>query len=200
VRLYTDGSRVAHVRRAAVVLRAAPGSARELARVGTRTEFGSPTTFTVTGARGGWLEVISTELRNGVHGYVRRSAVRVSREPYSLEVDLSARQLRVWRWGLLARRLQVAIGSPASPTPVGRFALTDKLADLHPSVYGCCVLALSAHQTRLPPGWTGGDRIAIHGGAGIGSAVSNGCLHAATADLRWLMARLPLGTAVVIHP
>lgn len=200
MRLYTDGSRVAHVRSAVLALRAAPGSARALARVGARTEFGSPTTFTVAAARGGWLEVISTELPNGVHGFVRRSAVRLSREPYSLEVDLSARQARVWRWGLLARRFPVAIGSSASPTPVGRFALTDKLEGFHPEAYGCCVLALSAHQTHLRAGWTGGDRIAIHGGTGIGSAVSNGCLHAATADLRWLMARLPLGTAVVIHP
>jgi len=68
-------------------------------------------------------------------------------------------------------------------------------------VYGCCVLALSARQTRLPAGWQGGDRIAIHGTnvpSSIGAAVSSGCVHAADGDLRYLMARVPLGTPATI--
>jgi len=71
---------------------------------------------------------------------------------------------------------------------------------LNSRVYGCCVLALSGHQTHLPPGWRGGDRLAIHGGSGVGSAVSNGCLHSDEANFHWLMAKLPLGTQVVVHP
>ena len=69
-----------------------------------------------------------------------------------------------------------------------------------PSAYGCCVLALSGHQPNLPSTWTGGDRLAIHGGGGIGSAVSTGCPHARTADLLYMMRALPLGTHVIIHP
>ena len=68
-------------------------------------------------------------------------------------------------------------------------------------MYGCCILALSARQTHLPAGWTGGDRIAIHGTnapATIGRAVSTGCVHANDAALRYLMARVPLGTPVTI--
>src|SRR5207244_12573919 len=77
---------------------------------------------------------------------------------------------------------------------------TDQLtASASSPVYGCCILALSAHQTHLPSGWTGGDRIAIHGGPTAG-AVSTGCLHASTADLRYLMHSVPLGARVVIHP
>ena len=100
----------------------------------------------------------------------------------------------------VVRRIRVGIGAPGSPTPIGRFAVTDKLngADYSP-VYGCCILALSAHQTHLPTGWTGGDRIAIHGGSTAG-AVSAGCLHASTAELRYLMRLVPLGAQVVIHP
>ena len=61
--------------------------------------------------------------------------------------------------------------------------------------------ALSGHQTRLPAGWNGGDRIAIHGGdeSTLGEAVSAGCVHARATDLRWLMRIVPLGTPVEIH-
>jgi len=62
------------------------------------------------------------------------------------------------------------------------------------------VLALSGHQSHLPSGWKGGGRLAIHGGGGIGTAVSSGCLHAGEANLRFLMASVPSGTLVVIHP
>jgi hypothetical protein len=82
--------------------------------------------------------------------------------------------------------------------PDGPLAVTDKLdgATINP-VYGCCILALSAHQTNVPSGWRGGDRIAIH--AGPLGAVSAGCVHAGETDLRYLMRLVPLGTPVTIH-
>jgi lipoprotein-anchoring transpeptidase ErfK/SrfK len=144
--------------------------------------------------------VISTKLGNGQHGFVRRGQVYLAHDPLAIDVDLSSRLLRVWRHGIVVFRAAVAIGAPGSPTPIGRFGVTDKLMGLNPAAYGCCILALSAHQTRLARGWPGGDRIAIHGGGGIGSATSNGCLHAGEANLRWLMRRVPLGTQIVIHP
>jgi lipoprotein-anchoring transpeptidase ErfK/SrfK len=183
-----------------VSLQAAPGSSRTLAVVKSRTQFGSRTTLPVVSFKGRWLEVLSSALPNGVHGYIRTGSVWLRHDPVAIDVDLSARRLRVWRDGVITRRVDVAIGSPSSPTPIGRFAVTDELTGINPAAYGCCILALSGHQTRLPSGWTGGDRLAIHGGGGIGSAASSGCLHAAESDLRWLMKRIPLGTQVVIHP
>lgn len=198
--VYEQGSDVATVVGGRTALHAAPGSRRVLARVGPRTEFGTRTTFAVLAGRGQWLAVISDKLGNGITGYVRRSRVRVSHAGVAVEVDLSAREAKVWALGRLLRRLPVAIGSPESPTPTGRFAVTDRLFDYYPRLYGCCVVALSAHQTRLRPGWRGGDRVAIHEGGGIGSAVSNGCLHARRGDVRYLTRTLPLGAQVVIHP
>ena len=198
--LYRDGSAVAQVRAGSVALHAAPDSSRVLAVVQRTTEFGSRTTFAVTGIRGRWAEVISPLLANGMRGFVRRSEVKLSRVRVALDVDLSARRLRVWRGGVIVRRVEIAVGAAASPTPIGRFAVTDQLTGFNTSAYGCCILALSGHQTNIPPGWTGGDRLAIHGGGGVGSAVSTGCLHAGEADLRWLLRRVPLGTQIVIHP
>ena len=70
------------------------------------------------------------------------------------------------------------------------------------TTYGCCALALSAHQTDLPAAWDGLDRLAIHGTqspATIGVAASLGCLHASDRDLRRLMRTVPLG-APGLHP
>jgi hypothetical protein len=174
-----------------------------VAWLSSRTEFGSPQTFAVTQILPGRrLRVVSTALGNGRVGWIsaQPGALRLSRIHLTLDVDLSRRLLRVRAGARVVSSFRVGIGAPGTPTPVGRFAVTDKLnGAAYSAVYGCCILALSAHQTHLPSGWTGGDRIAIHGGSTAG-AVSNGCLHASTAALRYLMRSVPLGARVVIHP
>lgn len=191
---------VASLRGDALELHGGPGSQRVSAVVTSRTEFGSRTSLPVVRAGRHWLEVISTKLGNGVHGFVRRAQVHLTTNPLAIDVDLSRRLLRVWRRGVVVLRVPVGIGAAGSSTPIGRFGVTDKLSGFNRAAYGCCILALSGHQTHLPPGWSGGDRLAIHGGGGIGSAASSGCLHAREPALRWLMRRVPLGTEVVIHP
>ena len=177
----------------------APGSARILARVGPRTVFGSPTRLAVVGESGDWLAVISAKLGNRVRGFVLRANVRLVHVPVSVEVDQSSRLLTVWRNGVRLRRIDVAVGAPSTPTPLTRFAITDKLSNFWPSLYGCCAIVLSGRQTRPTPAWSGGDRLAIHAREGIGAAVTNGCLRASTGDMRVLMRMLPLGTQVVVH-
>ena len=187
--------------RRATVLRARPGGA-PLARLATRTEWGSPRVLSVVAERDGWLGVLAPELRNGQVGWVARPAGTIGCVRWSLHVDLSRRLLSVRRSGRTIRRVRVAIGRPQNPTPTGRFAVTDRLRVTDPgSPYGCCVLALTGRQPRLPPGWPGGDRLAIHATtnpASIGRAVSLGCLRADTGTMRWLLRVVPLGTPVFI--
>ena len=184
-----------------VVLRARP-QGRVLGTVGARTEFGSPQTLAVAFRKGDWIAVRSPALGNRRVGWVRAKPLRLVRRPLLLEVDLSRRELVVRDSHGSKRRISVAIGAPDTPTPVGRFYVTDKLrgADFG-SYYGCCILALSGRQPNLPRGWSGGDRLAIHGSPTPtwGHAVSNGCLHAAESDLRYLLKTVPLGTPVNIR-
>jgi hypothetical protein len=192
------GARVPAGRR--LTLRASPGG-RVLTTVGSRTEFGSPQTFSVAYVKGPWLAVRSTALGNRRLGWVRARRVSLLNRTVSLEVDLSKRELIVHDVGIL-RRIPVAVGAPDTPTPPGTFYVTDKLPGAEfGAYYGCCILALSGRQPNLPEGWSGGDRLAIHGSPTPtwGHAVSNGCLHAAEPDLRYLMKTVPLGTAVRIH-
>jgi hypothetical protein len=179
---------------------------RVVTRVGSTTQFGSQRAFSVVRTRRGrWLAVTEAGIAGNrvVWADARARALRYARTRYRLDADLSSRTLIVRRDGVAVRRLRIGVGRPESPTPTGRFAVTDKLAGSNFSAsYGCCILALSAIQPNLPAGWSGGNRIAIHGtvSADFGQAVSAGCMHASDADLRYLMRLLPLGTPVVIRP
>lgn len=147
----------------AVWLRSAPGGAR-LARVVAATEFGSPTVLAVLGVRGAWVRVSSPAVANASAWVRVGPALRRGSTRYSVRVDLSARRATVRRAGRLVRRVAVAIGAPSSPTPTGTFQITDRLpGERFSPVYGCCILALSGRQPHPPPGWSGGDRLALHG-------------------------------------
>src|SRR5215210_3806331 len=188
--------------RRSVPLRESPNG-RMVTRVGTRTDFGSARVMSVAAQRGPWLGVVSTEMPNGELAWVHeQSGVRMRRAAYSLHADLSERRLELRKGGRLIRRLSVAVGRPGSETPTGRFAVTDKLrGGNYGPYYGCCILALNAHQPKLPAGWQGGNRIAIHGTNSpgtVGAPASAGCLRAADSDLEVLMRRVPLGTPVFI--
>jgi hypothetical protein len=173
--------------------------------VGPTTEFGSPRVLSVAARRGDWLGVVTTERPNGQLAWVRRGdpALRLRTTPWSLVADLSSRTLTLRRDGHAVRRVSVAVGAAGSATPTGRFAVTDKLSGAsYGPYYGCCILALSGHQTNTPAGWKGGDRLAIHGTSApgtIGTAASAGCLRAADADLKVLMRTVPAGTPVSVH-
>ena len=194
---------IAKVRRT-VALSERPGGPSTLS-VGSTTEFGSPRVLSVAARRGKWLGVVTTERPNGTLAWVRRDrrSLRLRRTRWSLYANVSDRTLVLRRGDRRVRRLSVAVGASGSPTPTGRFAVTDKLSGSRfGPYYGCCILALSGHQTNTPAGWQGGDRLAIHGTdapATIGTAASAGCLRAADLPLQALMRSVPLGTPVFVH-
>lgn len=178
-----------------------------LARVGSTTPFGSQRALSVVATRHGrWLAVTEAGVGNNRVVWVdgKSGGLHYARTRFELDVDLSSRSLTVRRNGVTVRRLSVGVGRTDSPTPTGTFAVTDKLkGSTYSATYGCCILALSATQPNLPAGWSGGNRIAIHGtlsSSDFGRAVSAGCMHASDSNLRYLMRTVPLGTPVVIRP
>jgi lipoprotein-anchoring transpeptidase ErfK/SrfK len=183
-------------------LRARPGG-RVVARLRPRTEFGSPRVLSVVRRRGAWLGVLAPQLPNRRIGWIRTADVRLGATDLWVRIDRSRRTLAVVDGTRVLHRFAVAVGRPGHPTPLGRFAVTDKLHVAAGSPYGCCAVALTGHQVRLPANWPGGDRLAIHGTAdasSIGRPASLGCLRADAAGLRLLMRRLPLGAPVFVNP
>jgi lipoprotein-anchoring transpeptidase ErfK/SrfK len=196
-----SGQEVAVVERK-TTLRAKPRG-DVLARVTRRTEFGSPRVVPVLERRDGWLRVMAAERPNGKTAWIDERHTSPARIDYSMRADISARRIEVVHGGKVVRRIRTAVGEQGTPTPHGRFAVTDKIPFTNPaSAYGCCALALSAHQPDTPSNWSGGDRIAIHAtpkAESIGRPVTLGCMRVPVADARWLMRHVPLGTQVSIR-
>jgi hypothetical protein len=185
-----------------VALRSKPGGA-VIAHVSSTTQFGSGTTLAVAASRGRWIGVTSTDIPNGTLGWLKRDGLRATTTNASIRIDLSKRSLELREGRRVVRRTSVGIGRPGSPTPTGRFSVTDEMpGSRYSAFYGCCIVALSGHQVHTPGGWQGGDRLAIHGTTdpgSIGVPSSAGCLHADADDLRLLMRRVPLGAPVFIR-
>jgi lipoprotein-anchoring transpeptidase ErfK/SrfK len=151
---------------------------------------------------GGWAGVPTPLLPDGRLGWVKLdpSRLRAGWTRYSIEVDLSSRAARLRLGGRVLRSFAVTVGSPASPTPTGHFAITDTFRGRLNPAYGCCALATTATQPSLPSGWLGGSRIAIHGTTGpLGEAVSRGCIRAASGEVSALVNHVGLGTPIVIR-
>ncbi|MEJ7798363.1 MAG: L,D-transpeptidase [Solirubrobacteraceae bacterium] len=183
-------------------LRRSPGG-RVVRTITTTTEFESPHVLAVVARDGAWLGVLSDLVPNARVAWIPVTSAELVPMPYSLDVDLSARRVLVRREGRVVRRVKIAVGTPATPTPTGRFAVTDALRIGKGSgSYGCCALALTARQGSLPQGWGGGDRIAIHGTTllgTIGTPASFGCMRARNEDMRWLLRRISPGVQVHVR-
>lgn len=137
-------------------------------------------------------------------GWVDISGLRRGATRTMVVADLSDRMLRVYRGCAELFAVRTAIGRPGSPSPQGRFWVTDRVAvpAAQQDSFGTYAFGLSSVQPNLPTGWTGGDQMAIHGtGApgSIGEAASAGCLRVDEAALARLKPMLAAGTPVVIQ-
>jgi L,D-transpeptidase catalytic domain len=178
-----------------------PGG-RRLGRLTMRTEWGSRRVMPVIAHEGAWLRVLA-DLPGRRSGWILAAGDDLSLHArrYSLVARRSRGTLTLLDRGRPVLTVAAAFGRGDSPTPIGRFAVTDRIsgAGFH-GAYGCCILALDGHQSQLPRGWTGGDRLAIHATDRPAPSPSAGCIVATDADLRRLMRRAPLGTPVTIRP
>jgi hypothetical protein len=119
-----------------------------------------------------------------------------------IDVNLSKLHLAVLRGHQRLGEFPIAAGMRSTPTPRGRFSVTDRVVFNPPGTYGSFALGLSAHQTHLLAGWHGGNQIAIHGTphlSSIGSYASLGCIRVTEQALRLLSRVVPLGAPVSIH-
>jgi lipoprotein-anchoring transpeptidase ErfK/SrfK len=160
-----------------------------------------------------WLLILSHHGRHGVAlvptggdpvpAAVDLSRLRLRWTSVRLDVDLSLLRLFVHRGSRLLGEFPIAAGMAQTPTPTGRFSVTDRVVFPDSGTYGTFALGLSAHQTHLLPGWSGGDQVAIHGtphSGSIGSYASLGCIRVTEAALRVLRRAVPLGAPVTIRP
>lgn len=191
-----------------LAVRERPGGGRRLwtARPQTPTS-GQAQRLLVLGERTvegrSWLRVRLPLRPNNAVGWISRDHVSLMRTQMAIEVRLRARELRVLRAGVVVRRARVVIGSPATPTPVGLFAVQEAVRQRDPKAFlGTWAIHLTAHSEVLKRFNGGPARIAIHGRAGaslldpLGTARSNGCVRVDNSFVDWLAWRVPNGTPV----
>jgi lipoprotein-anchoring transpeptidase ErfK/SrfK len=138
--------------------------------------------------RTGWVPIV------GLHS--RTTAIMAV-------ADLSTRTMTVYRGCRALFHVRTAIGRPGSPSPRGKFYVTDRVSvpGSQRASFGTFAFGMSTVQPNLPAGWTGGDQMAIHGtGApgSIGQAASAGCLRVDERALARLRPLLRVGTPIVI--
>ena len=150
-----------------------------------------------------WARIVLPWRPNGQSGWISVAGRTVTRTAIWVRADLSRRTVTLMKGRGPLVVFKSAIGTASTPTPTGRFSVTDLVATGDSSgPLGWYAFGLSGHQPNLPAGWSGGDQLAIHGTnnpASIGVPSSAGCLHASADDLRVLMRRVPLGTPVFIR-
>jgi lipoprotein-anchoring transpeptidase ErfK/SrfK len=170
--------------------------------------WGSPTPFLVRQAYRDaagelWLKVLLPLRPNGSAGWVRGDRVWLRPVAYALEIDLSARRLRLLRQGRVLGSWRVGVGRSFTPTPAGRFFVTVKLRPPQISaVYGAWALGLSGYSEVLEQFGAGDGQIALHGTADpgdLGKEVSNGCVRLDNRAIIALAKTIPLGTPVTIR-
>ena len=206
-RLGTARRTYAVVVRRNVVAYRTPGAGR-LEVFGRKNVNGVPNVFAVRAQRLGkdcapvWYRVQLPLKPNGVTGWVRARAVKLRGITTRVVVDLSDRRVTLFDRGRFVLSARVAIGTAATPTPVGRFYVNQRLVPADASgPFGPGAIGISAFSEVLT-GWVQGGPIAIHGTNRpelIGAAVSNGCIRVRNDLLRRLFARTRAGTPVTVR-
>jgi len=114
--------------------------------------------------------------------------------------------VRVYRDGRLVRSFRAVVGAPATPTPVGLFAVYELDRQADPSGFlGPWVVQLTAFSNVLESFGGGPGRVALHGRGGsslndpLGSARSHGCVRIDNSNVAWLARVAVPGTPVRIH-
>lgn len=152
--------------------------------------------------RRGWLRVELPGRPNHATGWIRARHVSLHGDPYQVHVALARHQLTVLRANKIIIRRVIGVGQAVSPTPNGRYYITDLLQPPDPhGLYGPYALGLSAYSPIYTT-FAGGDgQIGLHGTnqpAGLGHNVSHGCIRLDNPTITRLAHLLPIGTPVQI--
>ncbi len=153
------------------------------------------------GAR--WLEVMLPGRPDGSTGWITQQGTRPLVTPWRIVVNLTARQVKVYRDGRPVKTFRAVVGKLSTPTPSGQFFVEEAVQMPAGDPGGPYALALSARSNVLQEFEGGPGQIAIHGrdnlGGTLGTAASHGCIRLATASIEWLAARIGPGVPVTIY-
>ena len=163
-----------------------------------------PFTMAVSERRGDWVKVQLPVRPNGTEGWVSLADVDISTTTHRIEIHLGEHRLRAYDDTTMIADTSVVIGSSATPTPTGRFYVTDLVPQANPAgAYGPIALATDGYSEVMDEFSTGVPVVALHGTNKpelVGQSVSNGCVRIPNDIVTMLADTIPLGTPVFIWP
>ncbi len=164
------------------------------------TPTNGPLVFLTTENQSDWHQVLLPVRPNGSLGWVRNTDVALATHNFRIKVDLADFRLRVLQRNVPIFDAVAGVASNNSPTPGGRYYLTELLAPTVPdSVYGSFAYGLSGFSETFETFNGGPGQLGIHGTnspESLGTAVSAGCIRLHNDDVARLVTFLPLGVPV----
>lgn len=170
------------------------------------TPGGAPLVFLVDGAdvEGDRIPVFLPVKPNGSKGWVNRTQVKLTTNPYHVKVELAAHRLTVTKDAEPIIESAVGLGEAGKDTPAGTYFLKELLENPTPEdSYGPYAYGISAFTENPSVAARFGDDgvIGIHGTndpSSIGQNRSNGCIRLPNDVITEMAGILPLGTPVEI--
>ncbi len=191
-------------------------SAAKITQLSAKTEYNLTRTVLVTEQRDGWIKALlpmrpdetegwipSAMRPNEIEGWIPLASVTLSTTNYEIEINLTAYTLVLKDSGKSVFEASVALGNSKTPTPPGRYYITDPIdltKKLDP-IYGAYALGISGYSEVLKSFRGGPGQLAIHGGAWesmLGTNPSNGCIRMLNDQVVELAGKVPIGTPVTI--
>ncbi len=168
-----------------------------------RTDYGLVRTLLVNYEQPGWLNALVPIRPNGSRGWIRESDVTLSSTDYQVLIEVGAHKITLFQAGTVVLESPVIVGKDQTPTPLGRFYVTDPV-DLQSnpnSTYGAFALGISGYSEVLLSFQGGPGQIAVHGTNRpdqVGQNLSNGCIRVPNEHILEIARLVPLGTPVDI--
>lgn len=166
------------------------------------TYYKNPLVVNVLENQGEWMKVLITARPNHTTGWIKADDVTVAATDFRIELDLSTYHLKVFKGANVFLETDVVIGKDSTPTPLGRFFVTEKIKNQSDTgVYGAWILPVNGYSEVLDSFDNGLPQIAFHGTNQpelIGSKASNGCVRIPNDVVTKIADAIPAGTPIEI--
>ncbi len=148
-----------------------------------------------------WARLLLPRRPNGKTGWVRSDVLRFRLNAIRVIIDQSDRRTYVLRNGRKVLSVRNAVGTPATPTPTGRFAVAEEIR-VPNGFLGPMVIVTSGFSEVLNEYAGGNGRFAMHGTSLpglIGTRASHGCIRHRNADILRIASLVSPGTPIIIR-
>jgi lipoprotein-anchoring transpeptidase ErfK/SrfK len=150
-----------------------------------------------------WVHVRLPGRPSGHTGWILADQTIRSSTEWRLVVNISKRNVVVYRDGVVLRTFPAVVPRPATPTPYGEFFVEEAVKISAQDIGGPYALAISARSDIFQEFAGGPGQIGIHGTDGLsdplGSAASHGCIRLAPSAITWLAKHVGAGVPVTVE-